>query len=264
MLKKLAILLCAGIVTFSGCSNNAVGAESTTKAEPESTTKTEPESTTKAETESTIKSDYKLKQLTMPEDNEEIAVITTDMGEIKIKFFPDEAPKAVENFKKHAKDKYYDNLTFHRVVNNFVIQGGDPDGVGTGGKSIWDTPFEDEFSFDLHNLRGALSMANTGPDSNGSQFFIVQAKTVDENLIKQMEELNNAEETKGMFPKEVIETYKNIGGTPWLDYMHTVFGQVFEGLDIVDKIAIVETAGENNKPVKDVKVEKIEIIKYKK
>ena len=97
------------------------------------------------------------------------------MGDITVRFFKDEAPKAVENFITHAKEGYYDGLTFHRVINDFMIQGGDPKGDGTGGESIWGTKFEDEFSDNLHNFRGALSMANAGTNTNGSQFFIVQS-----------------------------------------------------------------------------------------
>ena len=114
-------------------------------------------------------------QLDMPQKGEEIAIMHTSMGDISIRFFPEAAPKAVENFKTHAKDGYYDGLTFHRVINDFMIQGGDPNGDGTGGDSIWGEPFEDEFSDTLFNIRGSLSMANSGPDTNGSQFFINQA-----------------------------------------------------------------------------------------
>lgn len=105
------------------------------------------------------------------------AVIETDMGSITIRLFPQFAPKAVENFTTHAKNGYYDGLTFHRVIEDFMIQGGDPAGNGTGGESIWKAPFEDEFTDVLHNFRGALSMANSGANTNGSQFFIVQNKT---------------------------------------------------------------------------------------
>ncbi|MDE5994015.1 MAG: peptidylprolyl isomerase, partial [Oscillospiraceae bacterium] len=100
---------------------------------------------------------------------DKIATIITNMGEIKIKLFPEYAPKAVENFVTHAQEGYYNGLIFHRVINNFMIQGGDPNGTGTGGESIWGEPCEDAFTPELHNLRGALSMANAGPSTNGSQ-----------------------------------------------------------------------------------------------
>ena len=181
-----------------------------------------------------------------------VAVMKTNMGEIKIKLFPNEAPKTVENFTTHAKNGYYNGLIFHRVIKDFMIQGGDPTGTGMGGESIWGKSFEDEFTPELHNLRGALSMANAGPNTNGSQFFIVQASTVPEHLLSQMAEMPEA------FPEEVVEEYENLGGTPWLDFRHTVFGQVFEGLDVVDNIANVKTAGAD-KPVNDVVIETVEI-----
>ena len=117
-------------------------------------------------------------------ENEKLVEMETTMGNVKIKLFPEYAPKAVENFVKHSEEGYYDGLIFHRVITDFMIQGGDPSGNGTGGKSIYGKPFEDEFSTNLYNLRGALSMANSGANTNGSQFFIVQKETrrpIDEN-----------------------------------------------------------------------------------
>ena len=190
-------------------------------------------------------------QLEKPEQGEEIAVMETSMGTIKIRFFPEAAPKAVENFKTHAKDGYYNGLTFHRVIENFMIQGGDPDGDGTGGESIWGKSFEDEFNDKLFSITGALSMANLGPNTNGSQFFIVQANTTDPSLISQMKDLPD------VFGDEVAAKYEEIGGTPWLDYRHTVFGQVIKGMDVVDAIAGVETDA-NDMPVDDVIIENIE------
>lgn len=195
------------------------------------------------------------KQIRMPEAGDTVAVMKTSMGDIKILLFPDAAPKAVENFTTHAQNGYYDNLIFHRVIPDFMIQGGDPNGTGTGGESIWGTSFEDEFSVDYHNLRGSLSMANAGPNTNGSQFFIVQADFVDERLIGQMEQLSD----RG-FPTETVEDYKKLGGTPWLDFKHTVFGQVYEGMDVVDEIAVVKT-DMSDKPLEDVVIKTIKIEK---
>lgn len=190
-------------------------------------------------------------QLEMPSKGEKIAVMKTNMGDIKIRLFPEVAPKAVENFISHSQNGYYDGLIFHRVINDFMIQGGDPTGTGRGGESIYGHSFEDEFDLSARNYRGALSMANAGPNTNGSQFFIVQAKDVDAGLISQMVEL-----TDRGFPEEVTENYKKVGGTPWLDFKHTVFGQVFEGMDVVDAIAAVKV-GPQDKPVDDVIIEKI-------
>jgi len=193
-------------------------------------------------------------QLSNINSGDTVAVMHTTMGDIKIKLFPEYAPKAVENFTTHAIEGYYDGLKFHRVIKDFMIQGGDPVGNGTGGESIWGLPFEDEFTPVLHNIRGALSMANAGPCTNGSQFFIVQASAVPDSLIEQMKELSDH------FPADCVEAYKELGGTPWLDYHHTVFGQVVEGIDIVDNIADVAVDG-RDMPLEDVKILNIEIIK---
>ncbi|MCO6184536.1 peptidylprolyl isomerase [Leuconostoc fallax] len=156
-----------------------------------------------------------------------VATITTNKGDVRIKLFADIAPKTVENFITHAKNGYYNNGIFHRVIKDFMIQGGDPLGTGMGGESIWNNSFEDEFSDQLFNLRGALSMANAGPNTNGSQFFIVQAANFPSQMASALKNV----------PAEIAEAYRKDGGTPWLDGKHTVFGQVIEGLDIVDDIA---------------------------
>ena len=115
-------------------------------------------------------------QLETAKSGDTVAIMHTTMGDIKIKLFKDKTPKTFENFTTHAKNGYYNGIIFHRVIKDFMIQGGDPTGTGMGGESIWGPKFEDEFTPELHNLRGALSMANAGPNTNGSQFFIVQAK----------------------------------------------------------------------------------------
>ncbi len=193
-------------------------------------------------------------QLKTPAAGDTAAVMHTNRGDIKILLFGEKAPKAVENFTTHAKNGYYNGLKFHRVINDFMIQGGDPLGNGTGGESIWGKSFEDEFTPELHNLRGALSMANSGPNTNGSQFFIVQAKSVSDSLIEQMKDMKD-----GSFPEAVIEAYRENGGTPWLDYRHTVFGQVYEGMDVVDLIAASET-GVYDEPLEDIIIESVDII----
>ncbi len=192
-------------------------------------------------------------QINKPISGDTVAVMHTNMGDIKILLFPQFAKRTVENFVTHAKNGYYNGVTFHRVIKDFMIQGGDPTATGCGGESIWGSNFEDEFSPELHNIRGALSMANAGPNTNGSQFFIVQAPTVMPQFIPQMEALIG----RG-FTESSVENYKNLGGTPHLDFRHTVFGQVFEGMDIVDKIAEVETDN-NDKPKSDVVIESIDV-----
>lgn len=193
------------------------------------------------------------KQIRALQQGDIVATMKTTLGEIKILLFPDAAPKTVENFTTHAKNGYYNGIIFHRVIPDFMAQAGDPTGTGRGGESIWGRSFEDEFSVDYHNIRGALSMANAGPSTNGSQFFIVQAKEVDKGLISQMEQLSD----RG-FPTECVEDYKALGGTPWLDFKHTVFGQVVEGMETVDAIVSVKT-GYGDKPVEDVVILGIDI-----
>lgn len=177
------------------------------------------------------------------------ATIKTNFGDIKVQLFPKQAPKSVENFVGLAKKGYYDGIIFHRVIPEFMIQGGDPTGTGMGGESLWGKPFEDEFSPEVFNLRGALSMANAGPNTNGSQFFIVQKSQLDAGMDEQMKQAG--------YPEEIVTAYGN-GGTPWLDFRHTVFGAVSDGMDIVDKIAATKT-GMQDKPVKDVVIETIAI-----
>lgn len=193
-------------------------------------------------------------QLEAVKSGDMVAVMHTNMGDIEIKLFPQNAPKTVENFTTHAKNGYYNGLIFHRVINDFMIQGGDPTGTGMGGESIWGNSFEDEFDPQLHNLRGALCMANAGPNTNGSQFFIVQAKEVPQNMLDQMKDLAD-----NGFPPEIAEAYAEMGGTPWLDFRHTVFGQVVNGMDTVDSIAETQV-GANDKPVNDVIINTIDII----
>lgn len=222
-------------------------------------------------------------QLDMPEDGDETAIIKTNMGDIKIRFFEDAAPKAVKNFIGLAQKGYYDGITFHRVIKDFMIQGGDPNGNGTGGESLYGKPFEDEFSTKLFNIRGSVAMANSGKNTNGSQFFINQATASSfsgwaslENAYKIYQrnpDLFN--QTYGgtvdmsKITDEIKNLYEQNGGNPHLDGAfntggtgHTVFAQVFDGLDVVDKIASVDI--EDSKPKKDVIIENVKIIRYSK
>ncbi|MBP3703921.1 MAG: peptidylprolyl isomerase [Clostridia bacterium] len=233
-------------------------------------------------------------QLEAPEAGEEICVLTTSMGEIRIRFFPEAAPKAVYSFKSLALNGYFDGLTFHRVIDDFMIQGGDPNGDGTGGESIWGESYEDEFQSNLLNISGALSCANSGPDTNGSQFFInlAPAGTIDwasyESYAEQYqlyldqyveaygEDMGTAYFTSmygdtldfGKVTDEYKAFYEENGGNFSLDGAysvtgrgHTVFGQIFEGLDVVEAIMQVET-DDSDKPVEDVVIVSAEIVKY--
>jgi len=177
-------------------------------------------------------------------------VLNTNQGSVTLALFPELAPKTVENFVGLAKENYYDGIIFHRVIADFMIQGGDPTGTGMGGESLWGDQFEDEFTPYLFNLRGALSMANSGPNTNGSQFFIVTANTVPGQMIEQM--------AGAGYPAEIIEAYKEKGGTPWLDQRHTVFGHVIDGMDVVDKINNIET-NPSDRPLEDVVIESVDV-----
>src|SRR4051794_36629128 len=147
------------------------------------------------------------------------ATLRTNAGPITVRFFDEDAPKTVENFRKLAGDGFYDDLTFHRVIPDFMIQGGCPEGTGTGGPGY---TFEDEIN--QHKIvRGALAMANSGPNTNGSQFFIVTTEAA-----------------------------------PWLDGKHTVFGEVRDGMDVVNRIGTTATDG-RDRPVEPIGIETIEL-----
>jgi peptidylprolyl isomerase len=155
-----------------------------------------------------------------------LATVETTKGTIVIELRADLAPKTVENFVTHSKNGYYNGLIFHRVIKDFMIQGGDPTGTGSGGESIWGGKFNDEFAANaVFDKAGVLAMANAGPNTNGSQFFIT-----------------------------TVATY-------WLNGRHTIFGQVKEGFDVVKKIENSPTNGryEGDKPLEDIKIISISI-----
>ena len=253
----IVILLIVGLVVLTGCTNkneNASSTDTNIVSNNNGDTKNE---TSKERVVDTI--DYKEaaeKQMAMPEEGEEIAILhIKDFGDVKLKFFKNVAPKAVENFITHAKEGYYNGLTFHRVINEFMIQGGDPEGTGMGGESIWGEGFGTELDYSLVPYRGSLCMAMSSmPNSIGSQFFITQAH-YDEEMESYLKQ--------GGYPEGLIEEYREYGGYLSLYLQYTVFGQVFEGIEVVDKVAAVEKDG-NDKPLKDVIIESIEVTTYKK
>lgn len=198
-----------------------------------------------------VEKELQFPQLDLEHAEGPVATIKTNHGNLVVQLFPEQAPKTVANFVALAKDGYYDGVIFHRIIKDFMIQGGDPTGTGMGGESIYGDSFEDEFSEELYNLRGALSMANAGPNMNGSQFFVVQ----NESLPYSVKEL-----VRGGWPEPIAERYVADGGTPHLDRRHTVFGQLVdqESYTVLDKIAAVET-GAQDKPVEDVVIETIEV-----
>lgn len=280
MKKRIMCVLGAVLIVsmLGGCNNSNAGNE-TTETTEQSTA--EIGSSTNEGNSSSAQmtfEDYKIKRLPQLEDVKEgdtIATINTSAGTVKVRLFPEYAPLAVENFTTHAKEGYYDGVIFHRVINEFMIQGGDPEGTGRGGESIWGKAFQNEVSYELRNFRGALCMANAGGnESNGSQFYIVQNTGLDESTKSQLEELKDKQEEvyyedKDMgtllygdiFPVSVIDEYVNNGGFPTGDMSYTVFGQVYEGLEVVDSIAVVDT-DENDKPLEDIVINSIEVGTY--
>ena len=176
-----------------------------------------------------------------------------DYGDVKIRLFPEYAPEGVENFVELAKKGYYDGLTFHRVINEFMIQGGAPND-GSGGESIWGGKFDGGKYFNLIHTAGAVAYANSnGTSTDGSQFYIVTGETFTPEELTQ--------QTKNKFTSSAEKAYTTYGGAPWLDGKYTVFGQVYEGLDVVFKIQKVETDG-NDKPTKDVIIESVTVEEY--
>lgn len=182
-------------------------------------------------------------QLTLNQFDGTVVEIKTNKGDITVKLFDELVPKTVKNFVGLIKNNYYNGVSFHRVIKDFMIQGGDPTGTGRGGESFFGKPFEDEITDQLFHFRGALSMANAGPNTNGSQFFIVQASNVSKEMFDRMDD--------SIYNRDIIDEYTSNGGTPWLDGKHTVFGQVISGMDIIDEIADVRV-GPMDKPIFDV------------
>ena len=205
-----------------------------------------------------------LPQFTEVAKGEKIVEMTIqDYGTIKIRFFEKQAPKAVENFLTHCQDGYYDGVTFHRVVKDFMIQGGDPEGTGLGGESIWGKGFGVEASRALYHFRGALSMAHSSqPNSNGSQFFIVQNPSVTADYLSAVKQQTGVE-----YAEQVEQAYLQNGGVPYLDGDYTVFGQVFEGMEVIDKIADCEVTynasmKEASSPVQKIVIESAKVVTY--
>lgn len=194
---------------------------------------------------------------TAPVEGEDVLVITIkDKGDIKVKLFPEETEKGVENIKGLAEKGYYDGLIFHRIINNFMIQGGDPLGTGMGGESMWGGQFDGGTSDKLTHVAGAVAYANSGSTAtDGSQFYIVTGEKLNDETL-QLYAANNI-----TLSEEAQKLYKTEGGAAYLDGGYTIFGQVYEGLDIVFELQGVETDA-SDKPVEDVVIEKMTVEKY--
>ncbi len=287
-IKKMTAGVLAFAVAFavSGCGTSGSSSSQQTSSAVSKAAQASSAAATSIRPDDGLKLGY---QLEKPAAGEEVAVLQTSMGTIKARLFPKAAPKTVENFKGLIRKGYYNGLIFHRVMKNFMIQGGDPTGTGTGGQSIWGSGFADEFNANLVNLRGSLAMANSGANTNGSQFFINQKGPADSTTWTQFDSLFNQLKgyDKSTWPQiaqqnytildtsKLTDAYKKLyekqGGNPSLDGAynafdpprgHSVFGQVYEGLEVVDKIAAVAVNSES-KPTKDVKIVKATLEKYK-
>lgn len=213
-MSKFWILLLVFVLFVSGCTTDT----------PKEQLNSADSLVDKSDEDEQIREDEMMQMSEPPEmqidvNKDYYAILETSAGNIKIKFFPKEAPKTVNNFVVLGKKDFYDGTIFHRVISGFMIQGGDPEGTGMGGPAY---QFEDEKN-SLRHTKGKISMANAGPNTNGSQFFIVVAQE-----------------------------------TPWLDGMHTIFGEIVEGLETVDKIASAET-GPQDRPMTDIKLNKVTI-----
>ena len=266
--KKIALFLTL-LMTFSLCAcNNAPG-----NANTNNDTTTAPagngvdDSQNSDDQAADILSDTQnsanvdILNFTQPEIGEEIVVIKVkDYGTIKIKLFPDECPKGVENFKRLISEQdYYSNVIFHRVIKDFVIQGGDPNGDGTGGESVWGTGFEQEFNNGLRHFAGALAYATASDHLNKSQFYIVCPADCSSLDGSQFDEFSGY--YGATYPENVQEKYREVGGVPYLDGGYQVFGQVFEGLDVVKAIQSVKTDSKD-KPLDDIVMESVTIEEY--
>ena len=209
------------------------------------------EASTSAASDSSEVVNVEVMNFTAPADGEEVIVLTVkDYGDIRIKLFPEYAEKGVENFKTLAEQGYYNGIIFHRIINNFMIQGGDPTGTGRGGESIYGAKFDGGVDPHLIHVGGAVAYANSGSTAtDGSQFYIVTGQTFTE------------EQFAPSYPSFSKEAYLKAGGYPWLDGGYTVFGQVFDGLDIVYKLQQVPTDA-NDKPLTDVVIESMKVEKY--
>ena len=265
-IKKLAAAAVSAIM-LCACGANSV--RNTSMQGEAGEEKTDAVNTAAESTAAVNSEEGPLYNFIMPEIGEKIAVINVkDFGEIKIKLFPEQAQKGVENFVGLAEMNYYDELIFHRIIPHFMNQGGDPTGTGTSGKSIWGERFDGGIPEGLYHFSGAVAYANSGSTAtNGSQFYIVNTDPGEFELggMRQADGsiyyYQTFEEAGFSHPKNVQGMYKEKGGTPFLDGSYTVFGQVFEGMDVVRAMGQVET-DENDKPLTQVQMEAVRIVEY--
>lgn len=262
MLKKVLTAIALGaVVCLPSCGKEITVATNGDELSSEAVSTESAETTASQSVEEAQVMNY-----TAPLAGEQIVIINIkDHGEVKIKLFPEYAEKGVENFTELAKRDYYDGLIFHRVIKDFMIQGGDPLGTGTGGASIWGDKFEGGSDPHLIHVPGAVAYANSGVTldnpsptaSNGSQFYIVTGDVYTSEDLGMMSSYYQIE-----FTDEASSLYTSVGGAPWLDGGYTVFGQVFDGLDIIFELQNVSTDASNNKPLEDIVIESVEVSEY--
>lgn len=257
MFKRIiAAMLCSIITVSAYCSCGAQKSVSTTGSPNNNAS-----DNTKAS--SNVSSD-EVANFTAPEKGDKIVTINIkEYGAVKIRLFPEYAEKGVENFLGLVENDYYNNVIFHRVISDFMIQGGDPMGTGMGGESMWGGKFDGGTDPRLIHCAGAVAYANSGSTAtNGSQFYIVTGTAYNDAGLDQITARYGKK-----FSDKAKEIYKTAGGAPWLDGGYTVFGQVIDGLDIVFKIQNVEvnydkTVAPEYKPLKDVVIESVEVSEY--
>ena len=253
MYKKLiAAVFCMAIAatSFASCGKDDSG--STNSNDTQNTTASA--ETTEAPTVENVD----IANFTAPEKGDTIIEMKIkDYGTVKFRLFSEYADKGVQNFVELAKQGYYDGLKFHRVIQDFMIQGGDPLGTGTGGESIWGEKFDGGTDPHLIHVSGALAYANSGGTStDGSQFYVVTGTKYSD------EDLDSLAKSGCVFSDNAKEMYKSVGGAPWLDGNYTVFGQVIDGLDVIFKIQNVSVDPQNSKPYRDVIMESVTVGEY--
>ncbi len=265
MKKLLSVLISTSLICLlAGCGNTETSSTTATNNTSDITTE-EPAETQQIDSDPAVLDDQSgytdMVNYTVPKDGEDIVELKIkDKGTVRIKLFPELLPKACENFTTLVSQGYYDGLTFHRVISDFMIQGGDPEGTGRGGRCIWGERFDGGYSKYLYHVKGALAYANSGSTAtDGSQFYIVVGTKTDKNTIIANNEYTN---NNFKYTDKAYEAYAEDGGTAWLDGSYTVFGQVFEGMDIVTEICNNTQTDANDKPVESVIIEKASIVKY--
>jgi peptidyl-prolyl cis-trans isomerase B (cyclophilin B) len=240
---SLILVICL-IISLSGCKKDESSSSSTNS---------KTSSTNSGDTTSKINFDVN-EQFDKPVKGEEYAVVKTSMGTFKMRLFAADAINCVTAFTSIVKQGYYTNNIFYGAYKNNMVMTGDKTGTGTGGKTDWEKPFGVEYApYRLH-YRGAVSMIAKSKELVTSQLLISVGKTITKDQIDKMR--------KASYPKEVVDKYEEIGGTPWHDLQYPVIGQVFEGMDVVDKISNVNV-DKSNKPVKQVKIITIKLVKMK-